>query len=110
MRTIGLSSCGFDLTVENCRFTSERAKILACGEVLPTEAAPYYHRNLTIVNNEFVSELPMECGQTDGIVFTGNRNTAGRAMTLRLTNCGTVTAEGVTVERICEEKITVEVN
>jgi hypothetical protein len=47
---------------------------------------------------------------TEGIVFTGNRNTAGRAMTLRLTNCGTVTAEGAGTERIREEKTTVKVN
>ncbi len=99
-----------DLTVENCRFTSERARIIVCGEVLPTEKAPYYHRNLKIVNNEFVTDLPMECGQTDGIVFTGNRNTAGKPMTLRLTNCGSVTAEGVTVERFSEEKSTLNVN
>ncbi len=99
-----------DLTVENCRFTSDRARIIACGEVLPTENAPYYHQNLKIVNNEFVTDLPMECGQTDGIVFTGNRNAMGRPMTLRLTNCGSVTAQGVTVERFNVEKNTLNLN
>lgn len=93
-----------DLCVENCRFVGERAKIKIQSEVLSTDAAPYYHRNIKILNNEFETDAPLTGGYADGIVFKGNRNRVGKSMTLSLTNCGSVDADGCTVERITEEK------
>jgi len=93
-----------DLTVENCRFVGEHAKIDIRSEVFPTEKEPYYHRNLKFLNNEFDVGEPICGGYADGIVFRGNRNRAGAPMKLILTNCGSVDAEGCTVERRTEEK------
>jgi len=93
-----------DLTVERCRFIGKRATISLRSEVFPTKTAPYYHRNLKILNNEFETDLPLSGGYANGIVFRGNRNSAGKPMTLSLTNCGNVEAEGCTVERNTEEK------
>lgn len=93
-----------DLTVENCRFIGEYAKINIVSEIFPSEREPYYHRNLKIINNEFETDSPLQGGYADKIVFKGNRNSMGKPMTLTLTNCGSVDAEGCSVERKKEEK------
>jgi hypothetical protein len=93
-----------DLLVENCRFIGDHAKIDIRSEIFPTEAEPYYHRNLKFLNNEFTTDLPLCGGYADGIVFRGNRNSEGIPMTLILTNCGSVDVDGCTVERRTEEK------
>ena len=93
-----------DLTVEGCRFTTPRALVRIESEVFPTEQAPYYHRNLKFLNNTFETEVPIKGGYADGIVFKGNQNRFNLPMKLILTNCGSVEAEGCTVERRTEEK------
>ena len=93
-----------DFTVENCRFVGENAKIRIKSELMPTEAEPYYHKNLKILNCEFDTEAPLKGGYADGIVFKGNKNRAGKPMTLTLTNCGSVDADNCTVERKTEVK------
>lgn len=93
-----------DLTVENCRFVGPRAVIYLANEIFPSEAAPYYHQNLKILNNEFETDTPLAGGYANGIVFKGNRNTKGIPMTLSLTNCGSVEADGCNVERKTEVK------
>ena len=89
-----------DLTVENCRFIGERGKIQIFSEVDSSEAAPYYHKNLKILNNEFDAEVPVKGGTSDGILFKGNRNRQGRPMKLVLTGCGDVDATDCEVEKI----------
>lgn len=93
-----------DFTVENCRFVGHRAFIALRSEVMPSDAAPYYHRNLKILNNVFDVSVPLDGGYADGIVFKGNKNSAGGPMTLQLTNCGSVDAEGCAVARRTEKK------
>ena len=73
------------------------------SEVDSSEAAPYYHKNLKILNNEFDAEVPVKGGTADGIVFKGNRNIQGKQMKLVLTGCGDVDATDCTVERIERE-------
>lgn len=99
-----------DLTVENCRFLGGRACIKIISEVLPTEAEPYYHKNLKIMNNEFESNIPLFGGYADGIVFKGNKNTVGLPMNIVLTNCGSVDADNCTVERKSEKKTELKIN
>ena len=93
-----------DLTVENCRFIGDRAKISIKSEVFPTESEPYYHKNLKILNNTFDIDVPMKGGYADGIVFKGNKNSAGKPMTLILTNCGDADTDNCTVERLTVAK------
>jgi hypothetical protein len=92
-----------DLTVENCRFIGERARISIASEVATTEAAPYYHRNVKILNNVFDCDVPLKAREADGIVFRGNVNAQGLPMTLSLTNCGDADADGCAVERIVQK-------
>lgn len=99
-----------DLTVENCRFIGERAQIQIKSEIFPTEAEPYYHRNIKILNNEFDTEEPLFGGYADGIVFKGNQNSFKKPMTLTLTNCGSVDAENCIVERKTKVKSELKVN
>ncbi|MBQ9544633.1 MAG: hypothetical protein IJV00_05865 [Clostridia bacterium] len=99
-----------DLTVENCRFVGERARIRIKPEVFPTDAEPYYHKNLKILNNEFETAKPLEGGYVGGITFKGNSNSLGKPMTLVLTNCGGVDAENCAVERKTEVKTKLNVN
>ena len=93
-----------DFTVEGCRFIGGRALVALRSEIMPSEAAPYYHRNLKILNNEFDVSVPLDGGYADGIVFKGNKNRLGNPMTLELTNCGSVEAEGCAVSRKTEKK------
>ena len=99
-----------DLTVENCLFVGERARIRIKSEVFPTEAEPFYHRNLKILNNAFETVRPVEGGYADGIVFKGNVNSSGKPMTLILTNCGSVEADNCAVERKTEIKTKLNLN
>ena len=99
-----------DFTVEGCRFIGHRAFVALRSEIMPSEAAPYYHRNLKILNNEFDVSVPLDGGYADGIVFKGNKNRFGNPMTLELTNCGSVDAEGVGVSRRTEKKESLGMN
>jgi len=93
-----------DLTIENCRFTTDHAKINIRSEVFATEKAPYYHRNIKILNNSFETSYPLEGGYADGIVFKRNQNALGKPMILSLTNCGAAEFDNCTVQRFWEEK------
>ena len=99
-----------DLTVENCRFIGERARVSIESEVKTTAAAPYYHRNVKILNNEFETDAPLKAKDADGIVFRGNQNTLEKAMTLTLTNCGAAEVDGCTVERIVQKDRVIGIN
>ena len=93
-----------DFTVENCRFVGEKAKICVKSEVLSTDAAPYYHRNLKILGCTFDTESPLEAQFADGIRFLGNRNAQGKEMTLTLKNCGEAEADNCRVLRLAEKQ------
>jgi hypothetical protein len=99
-----------DFTVEGCRFVGGRAFVALRSEIMPSEAAPYYHRNLKIIGNTFDVGVPLEGGYADGIVFKGNKNSSGAPMTLMLTNCGSVDAEDCTVSRRTEKKESLGMN
>ena len=92
-----------DLTVENCHFIGERARISIVSEVATTAAAPYYHKNVKILNNVFESDVPLEARDADGIVFRDNVNAKGLPMTLSLTNCGDADVGGCAVKRIVQK-------
>lgn len=93
-----------DFTAQNCTFTREAAVIALVPEVMPTDAAPYYHRNLTFENCSFVSEVPIYGHQADNIVFKNNTNALGKPMRLELVNCGSVTCNCAEVIRKKEKK------
>ena len=99
-----------DLTVENCRFVGPRAQIVINSQILPTENEPYYHKNLKIINNCFTTHIPLLGGDADGIVFRGNINVVSRPMTIDLTNCGSVDADGCEVIRRTADKTTLALN
>lgn len=99
-----------DLTIENCRFSHERAQIKIISEVFPTESEPYYHKNIKIINNEFETDNPVLGGYADCIVFKGNTNVSDKIMKIILTNCGNIEVDGVKVERKTETKTELELN
>lgn len=99
-----------DLTIENCRFSHERAQIRITSEVFPTESEPYYHKNIKIINNEFETDNPVLGGYADCIVFKGNTNVSDKVMKIILTNCGNIEVDGVEVERKTETKTELELN
>jgi hypothetical protein len=82
----------------------KRAKVTIRSEVMPTEAEPYYHRNLKFINNEFDVDTPIDGGYADNIVFKGNKNALGLPMVLKLTNCGSAQADNCEIERKTEVK------
>lgn len=98
-----------DMVIENCEF-NDKGRIRLIPEVMPTEKEPYYHKNITIKNCTFESDLPIEGGYTDNITFVGNTNSKGLEMTLDLTNCGRVNAENCKVVRKTEIKTALKRN
>ena len=99
-----------DLTIENCKFKTDKAKISITSEIMPTEKEPYYHKNIKILNNEFETDIPICGGYADGIVFKNNINTLNKEMKLVLTNCGSVDADNCVVERKTEVKTELQYN
>lgn len=99
-----------DLTIENCKFKTDKAKISITSEIMPTEKEPYYHKNIKILNNEFETDIPICGGYADDIVFKNNINTLNKEMKLVLTNCGSVDADNCVVERKTEVKTELQYN
>lgn len=99
-----------DLTFKNVSFNTDRAAIRIMPEIMPTKSEPYYHKNVKLIGCDFVSDTPIYGGYTDNIVLENVINSAGKAMKLVLTNCGSVTAEGIEIERKTEHKTELKVN
>lgn len=98
-----------DLVIENCEF-NDKGRIRIVPEVMPTDKEPYYHKNITVKNCSFESDLPIEGGYADNISFVGNTNSKGLEMTLLLTNCGKVTSENCKIIRKTEIKTELQRN
>lgn len=81
-----------DFTVRNCRFTAPKAGIRLLPDFSLTEKEPYYHKNITVENSEFVCDVPLSGTCGDNIVFRNNRCARGE-MRLELSGCGKVTAD-----------------
>lgn len=81
-----------DLTICSNRFTGARAIIRSIPEnFVPTPAAPYYHQNVRIVNNQFTEQNVLEANDTDNIVFRDNTCIGTKEpFTIRLCRCGHV--------------------
>lgn len=88
-----------DMILQNCVFTSPRAQIRLVPEVSPCEKEPYYHENIQILNNTFVTDHPVTGTLTNNLRFLGNTNSAGVSMTLNLTDSGVIEADNCTVIR-----------
>lgn len=88
-----------NMTVEEVEFVGYRANVICCPEFCPTEEKPYYHGDLTIKDCSFDCETPLTARNTERIEFVGNTNASGKEMTIKITSCGDVLAEGVKIER-----------
>lgn len=66
-----------DLTVSDCRFCGEAAKILCCPEIPMAEEVPYYHEKLTVRNCVFDTPYVVYGQMLKTLVFKGNRCTDG---------------------------------
>lgn len=62
-----------DFTVKNCRFTSERGIIRIVPSFNPTGKAPYYHKNIRILNNTFTVNNPLEQHFAHNVIFEDNK-------------------------------------
>lgn len=61
-----------DFTVRDCRFLTDRGKIRIIPEFTPTPKAPFYHKNIKIVNNIFECSEPLEERYAENVVFEDN--------------------------------------
>lgn len=61
-----------DFTLQNCNFTTERANVRIEPSFTPTGQAPFYHRNIKILNNRFVSSEPLLQHDADNVMFEEN--------------------------------------
>ncbi len=99
-----------DLTIKNTKFTTEPASIYISSEIMPTEKAPYYHKNIKITNCEFYNQTPLWGGYADNITFTDNTNSRNLPMQLILTNCGALESNNCEVVRKTEIKTELKPN
>ena len=75
--------------VRGNRFVGGRARVAATPEYRASEAAPYYHRGIAVVNNVFDSALAMTAHDSADITFTGNTCSDGTTvLQVHLERCG----------------------
>lgn len=99
-----------DMTIANTTFASNKARIRITPEIMPSDREPYYHKNIRIKNCTFESCNPIEGSYADNIVLENTKQAQGKTMTLKLTNCGKVQADGCIIERHVETKQSLRVN
>ena len=99
-----------DMTIRDTSFTTLKAGIRITPQIFPTEREPYYHKNITVTHCRFKTDCPIQGCLADNIRFLDNIQTDGKPMVLKLTNCGSVTAENCSVERHTEEIKSIGVN
>lgn len=66
-----------DLTIRHCTFAGERATIQIIPEFTATEAAPYYHSGIKILENTFDCHTPLVTRAASDITFLNNRASDG---------------------------------
>ena len=98
------------MTIRDTLFTTQKASIHITPQIFPTEAEPYYHKNITVTHCCFKTDCPIQGRLADNIRFLDNIQADGKPMVLKLTNCGSVTAETCTVERHKEKIESIGVN
>jgi hypothetical protein len=79
-----------DLTVRNCRFLTEHARIVACPEFDARAEAPYYHSGVKIIGNVFETVTALELSHTRDVVFCGNVNADGNGFCNVFCDCENV--------------------
>ena len=99
-----------DMTIRDTSFTTPKASIRITPQIFPTEAEPYYHKNITVTHCRFKTDCPIQGSLADNIRFLDNIQTDGKPMVMKLTNCGCVTAENCAVERHTQKIETIGVN
>ena len=99
-----------DMTIRDTSFTTPKASIRITPQIFPTEAEPYYHKNITVTHCRFKTDCPIPGSLADHIRFLDNIQTDGNPMVMKLTNCGSVTAENCAVERHTQKIESIGVN
>ena len=99
-----------DMTIRDTAFTTPKAGIRITPQIFPTEAEPYYHKNITVTHCRFKTDCPVQGCLADNILFQDNVQTDGKEMVLKLTNCGRVVADNCRIERRTEKIESIGVN
>lgn len=79
-----------DMTIKNCRFTGERGIIRIIPEFTSTSTAPYYHKNIKIIDCTFDNEFCMEANYADNIIFENTKVSDGSKLNPTFTKCGRI--------------------
>lgn len=79
-----------DLTIKDCKFIGDRGIIRIVPDFAPTEAAPFYHSGIKIINNCFDSDTPLIANYATDILFENNRITGSKEAKLELNGCQNV--------------------
>ena len=76
-----------DLTIQNSRFTTPRAFVEIVPEFEVDDDAPFYHENIKLLNNTFLSDVAIRGHNARNIQVFGNRNVQGKTLKLELKDC-----------------------
>ena len=76
-----------DITIRNCRFVTEHAKIVACPEFEISDDSPYYHSGIRITENTFDSQTAINLSHCKNVVFKNNINSKGLPFLNVFNNC-----------------------
>lgn len=85
-----------DIEIKNCNFTGNRAKIHVCPEFMPCDEAPYYHSNISIINNRFDVRTPFKARYAKNIMFKNNKISDGSEPMFELYCCENFTSKNGT--------------
>lgn len=83
-----------DITIRNCRFVTEHAKIVSCPEFEISDESPYYHSGVRIMGNSFDSQTALDFSHCKDIVFKNNINSKGLQFKNVFNNCTNLDVDG----------------
>lgn len=80
-----------DLTIKNCKFIGDNARIESRPEFEVCDKSPYYHSGIKIINNTFDAQNALDLQFCKDILFEGNTNSRGLPFENRFDSCASVT-------------------
>jgi len=82
-----------DLTIRNCQFVTNHARIVSRPEFEVCEESPYYHSGVKIFGNVFDCEAALHFSHCRDVLFQGNSNSKGLPFKNVFNNCGEVVTD-----------------
>lgn len=79
-----------DMTIRNCRFLTDHARIVSRPAYEICEESPYYHSGVKVIGNTFDTKTALNFAHCKNVLFENNVNSKGLPFENLFNNCGDV--------------------